>query len=163
MPGVPHWISGHTEGGHSSKKPNNVPPKQDPKSRPPRSLRDKVPFQGTLPRYTGPYSVSLPRPARRECKLNEMNRSASWTSRSLHLIPVPSHTSRDITDTYCSWKRSLWRYTTPRRLVQGQAKILEDMTIGQEKSGFHIHDQSCRKAMERLQECRRGSLSAGFS
>lgn len=58
--GIPHWISGHQGSGQSDGSPYDVPPKQEPKSRPPQGLRDKVPFYGVLPTCSGPYSVSKP-------------------------------------------------------------------------------------------------------
>lgn len=43
----------HTEG-----QPSHIKNPKKPKTRPPRSLRDSIPLiKGSLPYYTGPYSV----------------------------------------------------------------------------------------------------------
>ncbi|KAF2139812.1 uncharacterized protein K452DRAFT_319934 [Aplosporella prunicola CBS 121167] len=60
----PAWISGkkHEPADRQSElfTRGRVPNAQKPKSRPPDSLRDKVGFlHGTLPKYTGPYSVGM--------------------------------------------------------------------------------------------------------
>lgn len=56
---LPQWISGNHDNS-SWAGPHHVPPSQSPKTRrPPQSLRDKIPFHGTLPKYSGPYSVGF--------------------------------------------------------------------------------------------------------
>ena len=53
----PESVLGHPK-GHERK--GHVPaPKQKPKARPPEGLRDKIPLYGKLPKYSGPYKVSI--------------------------------------------------------------------------------------------------------
>ena len=54
----PESVLGHPKGQDRN---SNVPaPKaKSPKTRPPESLRDKIPLYGKLPKYSGPYSVGI--------------------------------------------------------------------------------------------------------
>ncbi|KAK5197827.1 hypothetical protein LTR47_000051 [Exophiala xenobiotica] len=51
----PDWVLGHPK--HEKAEPQDVPQRRPPKARPPRSIRDKVPLYGKLPKYSGPYQV----------------------------------------------------------------------------------------------------------
>ncbi|OQV02202.1 hypothetical protein CLAIMM_07438 [Cladophialophora immunda] len=53
----PDFVLGHPR--HHKTRPQGVPHKQKPKARPPKGLRDKVPFYGKLPHYAGPYEVGI--------------------------------------------------------------------------------------------------------
>ena len=54
----PEFVLGHPK-GHDGNSNSPAPAKEAPKSRPPRSLRDKVPLYGKLPKYSGPYIVGV--------------------------------------------------------------------------------------------------------
>lgn len=54
----PENVLGHPKGENRHAN-SRVPEPQEPKSRPPESLRDKVPLYGKLPKYSGPYSVGV--------------------------------------------------------------------------------------------------------
>ncbi|KIW84775.1 hypothetical protein Z517_00163 [Fonsecaea pedrosoi CBS 271.37] len=53
----PDFVLGHPR--HHKTRPQGVPHKQKPKARPPKGVRDKVPFYGKLPHYAGPYEVGI--------------------------------------------------------------------------------------------------------
>lgn len=53
----PEYILGHPK--DQRRRPNSEPQKKAPKSRPPDSARDKIPFHGRLPKYAGPYEVGV--------------------------------------------------------------------------------------------------------
>ncbi|KIW69961.1 hypothetical protein PV04_02273 [Phialophora macrospora] len=53
----PDFVLGHPR--HHKNKVKEVPSRKKPKGRPPKGLRDKVPFYGRLPHYTGPYEVGI--------------------------------------------------------------------------------------------------------
>ncbi len=53
----PDFVLGHPR--HHKNEVRGVPPKKEPKARPPTGLRDKVPLYGKLPHYTGPYEVGV--------------------------------------------------------------------------------------------------------
>ena len=53
----PDYVWGHPK--NERKDPHNVPPDKAPKARPPNNLRDKIPFYGKLPKYSGPYPVGV--------------------------------------------------------------------------------------------------------
>ena len=54
----PEFVLGHPKG---QDRHSNVPAPESksPKSRPPESLRDKLPLYGKLPKYSGPYNVGI--------------------------------------------------------------------------------------------------------
>lgn len=54
----PEEVLGHPK-GHGRSKRSEEPEKKKPRARPPQSLRDKLPFYGKLPKYSGPYKVSV--------------------------------------------------------------------------------------------------------
>jgi platelet-activating factor acetylhydrolase len=54
----PEEVLGHPK-GHERNERSKGPDKKKPKARPPQSLRDKIPIFGKLPRYSGPYNVSV--------------------------------------------------------------------------------------------------------
>ncbi|ETI27217.1 hypothetical protein G647_09900 [Cladophialophora carrionii CBS 160.54] len=53
----PDFVLGHPR--HQKNKVKDVPSRKKPKGRPPKGLRDRVPFYGRLPHYTGPYEVGV--------------------------------------------------------------------------------------------------------
>ena len=53
----PEYILGHPR--HQDRRPNYAPEQKQPKARPPDSVRDKIPFHGKLPKYSGPYEVGV--------------------------------------------------------------------------------------------------------
>ena len=152
---LPQWISGN-HGNSSWAGPHNVPPSKSPKSRPPQSLRDKVPFHGTLPKYSGPYSVRFFASVHQTAKAYCDTRSASSISRSLLHRLVLSPTSRATVDISCSSRPFSYLSTTPRSSDLAMAKTLGGISTGQEKSGFLILGQKCRKDTLLLLDYRNG-------
>lgn len=51
----PDFVLGHPK--HAKTRHTEAPKGKKPKARPPRSIRDRIPFYGKLPKYTGPYEV----------------------------------------------------------------------------------------------------------
>ena len=52
----PEYVLGHPKGQqHRTGKPEQ----KNPKPRPPDSIRDRIPFYGRLPKYTGPHEVGV--------------------------------------------------------------------------------------------------------
>ncbi|KAL2432890.1 hypothetical protein ABEF95_003341 [Exophiala dermatitidis] len=71
----PDNVLGHPK--HANSKLSDAPKGKKPKARPPRSIRDKVPFYGKLPKYTGPYEVGtidLEVPAREPRTFSDIKR-----------------------------------------------------------------------------------------
>jgi platelet-activating factor acetylhydrolase len=54
----PEEVLGHPK-DHERIKRSEGPEKKKPRARPPQSLRDKIPIYGKLPKYSGPYKVSV--------------------------------------------------------------------------------------------------------
>lgn len=54
----PEYVLGHPK-NQQQKSRHNVSVGKDRKPRPPNSIRDKLPFYGRLPRYSGPYQVGV--------------------------------------------------------------------------------------------------------
>ncbi|KAK5945482.1 hypothetical protein PMZ80_002687 [Knufia obscura] len=52
----PEYILGHPKG---QQRKGNAPNKESPKPRPPDSIRDRIPYYGRLPKYSGPYEVGV--------------------------------------------------------------------------------------------------------
>lgn len=83
-------------------------------------------------------------------------RSASSISRSLLHRRVLSPTSRATVDISCSSRPFSYLSTTPRLSDLAMAKTLGGISTGQEKSGFLILGQKCRKDTLLLLDYRNG-------
>lgn len=55
----PEFVLGHPRGQNQRTTAGHRVTKQDPKPRPPSSIRDKIPLYGVLPKYAGPYEVGV--------------------------------------------------------------------------------------------------------
>ncbi|KZF22083.1 hypothetical protein L228DRAFT_239099 [Xylona heveae TC161] len=126
------FFSWFSEYASSHGRPNDVPYSKKPKSRPPRDLRDRVPFYGKLPRTSGPYSVGT---MDMEIPV-EKPRSVSHITRNNHhlleletvllTIYYPSEfgsgTGPDPAG-YKNWSRALWLQRPRRKSAKGYARF----------------------------------------
>ncbi|KAK5097331.1 hypothetical protein LTR70_002623 [Exophiala xenobiotica] len=55
----PEYVTGHPKGERQRRSSKRQTNQENPKPRPPDSIRDKIPFYGRLPKYSGPYQVGI--------------------------------------------------------------------------------------------------------
>lgn len=94
--------------------------------------------------------------AHQPSKSNINLRSATWTSKSQCPIHDVSLTSRATSGIYSSSKQSSCLSTTPPLLAQALETVPAVTRIGQEKFGYHIRGQKCRRDTLRLHNYRSG-------
>ena len=75
----PDYVLGYPKHQGDDSRPHHIhkSKQQEPKPRPPDSIRDKLPFYGRLPKYSGPYQVGvldLEIPARKPRHFSEIKR-----------------------------------------------------------------------------------------
>ncbi|GME36653.1 platelet-activating factor acetylhydrolase protein [Neofusicoccum parvum] len=112
-----------------------VPRAKKPKTRPPSSLRDKLGFlHGTLPKYTGPYSVGtmdIETPARHPASFSHIARAGrpllrhETTLLALYYPSSPRAVGRGAAppDGARTWSRSTWLPRPRRRVAAGYGRF----------------------------------------